>query len=217
MTAPPTNLVVSPKTPEELQKAQEELEKAQKKIDELLAKLQGYSEKLENLNRNLSFGAQIKDKIIKTTVDPFLKLGCRSAELELLQLSLLVNLYLISIKLPTLPPIPDAIKLLLGIKVNIPIELPTIAEFKQYINTKIEEAKRRCQEVIIEKQLAEAAEEESPFTARSKQIQLIKSISSAPKARTVLGKQPGKQSAYVVTEEDLRILDEINNRCCENC
>lgn len=212
MTSVPSNFEVGIKSPEELQKTQEELEKTQQKIQELLDKLESYSEKLENLNVNLSIGGQIKDKIIKGTVDPFLKLGCKSFELELLQLSLLVNLYLASINIPTIPAIPDALKLALGLKVSIPIELPTIAEFRQYINAKVEEAKRKCQQAILERQLADAAEEENPFSARRKQIALFKSVSNA-RTVTVLGKQP----VYVPSQEDLGLLDEINKRCCENC
>lgn len=212
MTSVPSNFDVGIKTPEELQKAQEDLENAQKKIQDLLDKLQSYSEKLEKLNINLSIGAQVKDKIVKGTVDPLLKLGCKSFELELLQLNLLVNLYLTSLTIPTIPAIPDALKLVLGLKVNIPIELPTIADFRQYINFKVEEAKKRCQQAILEKQLLDAAEEENPFTARKKKIELLKSVSNA-RMVTVLG----KQSVYVPTQEDLSLLDEINKRCCENC
>lgn len=179
----PSNFgVAEAKTAEDIQKAQAELEEAQRKVEELLAKIQSYSEQLENINLNLSVGAKIKDGIIKKTVDPLCNFGCINLELPILQLSLLTNLFLLSIRFPTIPAIPAALKLVLGIRVNIPIELPTIAEFMQYVNVKIEESKQRCQKQAIAKQLAEAQDEETPFTARQQARNSRQSLLSPPKS-----------------------------------
>jgi hypothetical protein len=200
-------------TPEELLKAQEELEAAQRKVDELLAKLQGYTQQLENINLNLSIGGQVKDKIIKGTVDPLFNFGCGNLELPLIQLSLLINLYMLAIKFPTIPAIPDAIKLAIGIKIGIPIELPTVAEFRQYVNKKIEESKKKCQKQAIAKQIADAQEEEVPFTARQD------TINNAAKRQ--------KPEPACITTETGRTLDEAVSKaefklkridkCCECC
>ena len=164
----PVNFSSTPvKTPEELEQARQKLEEAKKKVEELLSKLQTYAEQLENININASFGGQVKQQIVDGVVDPLLDgIGCFNFELELLQLNLLINLYALDIPIPTLPAIPEPLKILLGFDVNIPLEIPTVADFKQRINQKIEEQKRKCQQEIINKQLRGAQEEETPFIAR---------------------------------------------------
>lgn len=149
---------------EELEKIQQQLTK----LEEELSKLEDYAAKLEKLNLNLSVGGNIKQQIIKGIIDPLLKrVRCPELELRMLQLNLAINLYGQGLKVPTIPAIPDPLKLLLGLQVKIPIELPTIAEFKQYANQQIEEKKRKCQQAAIARQIADAEEDDSPFSARS--------------------------------------------------
>jgi hypothetical protein len=199
------------KTPEELQRAQEELDEAQRKVEELLAKLQGYSQQLENIN--LSVGGKVKDEIIKNTVDPLFNFGCVNLELPLIQLSLLVNLYLLAIRFPTIPAIPDAIKLAIGLKVGIPIELPTVAEFRQYVNKKIEESKKKCQQETIKKQLADAQQEETPFTARRTAINnFAKTQEPEPACITT---ETGATLEEAVSKAEFK-LTRID-KCCECC
>lgn len=214
LPAVPANFeTVEIQTPEELLKAQQELEEAQRKVDELLSKLQGYSQQLENLNLNLSVGGQIKDRIIKSTVDPLFNFGCGNLELPLIQLSLLVNLYALAVKFPTIPAIPDAIKLAIGIRVNIPIELPTVAEFRQYVNKKVEEAKKKCQRQAIAKQLAEAQQEEVPFTARQDEINnAAKNQEPEPACVTT---ETGRTYEEAVSKAEFK-LKRID-KCCECC
>lgn len=199
------------KTPEELQKAQEELEEAQRKVDELLAKIQGYSEQLQNAN--LSVGGKIKNEIIKTTVDPLFNFGCVNLELPVLQLSLLTNLYLSGINVPTIPAIPDPLKLLLGLNANFKLELPTVADFIQYINAKIEETKEKCQEQAIRKQLADAQREETPFTARRTAVNSF-------------AKSQEPEPACITTETGVTLEEAVSkaqfkltriDKCCECC
>lgn len=207
----PANLSVNIQTPEELQKAQEELEKAQKKIDELAAKIQGYTDVLENLSLTYSIDDKLKQKIIKEVVDPFIKPSCRGMELYLLQLNILLNIYLLGLNLPKIPAIPDAIKLALGIKINLIPPLPTVAEFKQYIIKKILESKRNCQALTGKLQQDRANREKSPFSNRKRQLNSEKSLLKAPVS--TLGKGP----KYIPTEEDLLTLEELSKVCCDNC
>jgi len=214
LPAVPVNFeTVEIQTPEELLKAQKELEEAQRKVDELLSKLQGYSQQLENLNLNLSVGGQIKDKIIKSMVDPLFNFGCGNLELPLIQLSLLVNLYALAVKFPTIPTIPDAIKLAIGIKVNVPIELPTVAEFRQYVNKKVEEAKKKCQRQTIAKQLADAQQEEVPFTARQDEVNSA-SKKQEPEPACVTT-ETGRTYDEAVSKAEFK-LKRID-KCCECC
>lgn len=201
------------KTPEELQRAQAELEEAQRKVEELLAKLQSYSQQLESINSNSSIGAKLKDGIIKNTVDPLFNFGCTNLELPILQLSLLINLYLVSIKVPTIPAIPDALKLALGIKAGIPIELPTIAEFKQYINAKIEESKQKCQKQAIARRLAEAQEEETPFTARQQAKNNRNSLLSP--AKSCITTETGNTQEEALEKAEFTLKRVL--KCCECC
>lgn len=61
--------------------------------------------------------------------------------------------------LPTIPTVPG-----LG---NLPkISIPSPAEIRQFINQRIDQAKRKRQETIISTQLEAAQQEETPFTAR---------------------------------------------------
>lgn len=210
----PTNFdAAETKTAEDIEKAQKELEEAQRKVEELLAKIQSYSQQAENINLNLSIGAKLKDGIVKNTVDPLFNFGCVNLELPILQLSLLTNLYLLSIRVPTIPAIPDALKLALGIRVNIPIELPTIAEFKQYINLKIEESKQKCQQQIIDKQLTEAQDEETPFTARqldkNNRDKLLSPVKSCITTETGKTEEEALEKAEFMLK---RVL-----KCCECC
>lgn len=209
----PSNLSIEIKTPEELAKAQEELEVAKKKVEELLAKFQGYSDQLANLNINLSVGGRIKQDIIKGIVDPLLNFNCLDFELPALQLSLLVSL--LSVPIPTIPPIPDPLKLLLGLKVNVALELPTVAEFRQYINAKIEEAKQKCQEQTIKKQLADAAQEELPFTARLNAITLANTAATRDAGPPCITTERGKTVDEAISKAHFK-LSRIQ-KCCECC
>lgn len=210
----PTNFSATPvKTPEEIQKAQEELDKATKKVEELLAKYESYSDQLEELNKKLSIGGQVKEQIIKGTVDPLLDVGCINLELPLLQLSLLVNLYLLSLQFPTIPVIPDAIKLALGIQIDIPIELPTVAEFKQYVNQKIEEGKQKCQQEAIKKQLQDAQQEETPFTAR--QNASNKTAKKQEPDSSCITTETGKTLAEALRKAEFKL--KRVQKCCECC
>lgn len=194
---------ISIETPEELQKAQEQLEETKKKIEELLLKLETYAALLQNITLTSSEGAKLKQKIVKEVVDAFLKIKCPGFELPLLQLSILINSYLLALNLPTLPVIPDTLKL----TISIPIELPTVADFKRYINQKIEEAKQRCQRAAIKKQIEDAKKEKTPFTNRK-----TESVPSRVVRNPIAGRSKLK---YLPTQEDMKLLEDLNDRCCD--
>ena len=203
----PANFSVStPPTPAQLEQAEEQL----RKIEEIIAKLESYSNRLQNLN--VSVGGKIKDGVIKSTVDPLLDFGC-NFELRTLELNLLINLYSLAINIPTLPTIPNSIKLLLGINVNIVPDIPTVAEFKQYVNKKIEEAKKKCQEQAIAKQIAEAQLEETPFTARQ-ETQNNRTIRLTPDPACVTT-ETGITQEEALSKAEFK-LKRIQ-KCCECC
>lgn len=202
----PVNFSSTPvKTPEEIEEARRKLEEAKKKVEELLSKLQTYSQQLENVNINASPGGQIKQQVVNGVVDPLLDgIGCFNFELELLQLNLLISLYSLDIPILALPAIPEPLKLLLGININIPLEIPTVADFKQRINQKIEEQKAKCQQEIINKQLRDAQEEETPFIARQNAVNL----SNEQK----LAKAVNKNESTCVATEIGSSLEEATNK-----
>lgn len=204
MTELPANFSSTPiKTPEELEQARKKLEEAKRKVEELLSKLETYSEKLEKIE--VSFGGKIKEKIVNGTVDPLLDgIGCSNFELELLQLNLLIALYSLNIAIPTLPVIPDPLKLLLGLTISIPLEIPTVADFKQRINQKIEEQKSKCQQDIIDAQILDAQAEETPFIARQDTMNLSDQQNAAQPVNA-------NESNCVVTEIGSS-LDEATNK-----
>jgi hypothetical protein len=201
------------RTAEEAQRAQEDLEEAQRKVEELLSQLEGYSQQLQNLRLNLSAGAQIRENIIRSTVDPLFNFGCINLELPSLQLSLLANLYLLASRIPTIPAIPAALKLAIGLQISVPLEVPTIAEFRQYINAKIEEAKIKCQQQIISRELADALAEDTPFTARQDaQNNTARSLSPD---QSCIVTETGATEEEALRKAEFKLKRVL--RCCECC
>lgn len=183
-------------------------------ILDALNKIKSYEEQLIEINANLSLGGQLKNKIVDSVVPELsFNLPCKDFENKIPPIIQLIIAYLQALKFPVLPEIPLALKALLGLQVGIKIEIPTIADFIQAINLNLELKKKNCQEAIIKKQIEDARKERKPFTARKNDIALRSKPTAV--ANRVLG--AGKSPAYVPTEDDLRILEEINNKCCENC
>lgn len=205
MSQLPVNFSSTPvKTPAEIEEARRKVEEAKQKVAELSSKLESYAQQLEKININASFGAQIKQNIVNGVVDPLLDgIGCFNFELELLQLNLLINLYSLDLSIPTLPPIPEPIKLLLGFDVKLPIEIPTVADFKQRVNQKIEEQKRKCQQAAIDKQISDASAEETPFFARQEAQNLLNQ-------RNLARPKNLNESNCVVTETGSSLEDATN-------